>query len=61
MLTSGTLASLYALMGARDSMLTWLRRAVSDGSWAEEYLSVNPVYEPFRTDPEFKEILAELE
>jgi adenylate cyclase len=59
-LSSGTLAALYALVGDREQMITWLRRAVEDGSWAEEYLAVNPIYEPFRGDPEFREIVAEL-
>lgn len=59
-LTSGTLASLYALMGDRDDMLEWLHRAAEDGSWAEEYLSVNLVYEPYRDDPDFRKIVAEL-
>jgi serine/threonine-protein kinase len=57
---SGTLASIHALVGAREGVFRWLREAVADGSWAEEYLSVNPVYAPFRDDPEFREILAEI-
>lgn len=59
-LSSGNLAALYALVGSRDDVLRWLRRAASDGSWAEQYLAVNPVYEPFRNDPAFREILSEL-
>ncbi len=57
---SGTLASVHALVGAREGMLRWLRAAVSDGSWAEEYLLVNPAYDPFRDDPGFRSILEEL-
>lgn len=59
-LTSGNLATLYAMMGARDDMLAWLHRAVDDGSWADGYISVNPAFEPFRNDPDFKKIVAEL-
>lgn len=57
---SGTLASIHALVGARDGMLRWLHRAVEDGSWAEEYLVVNQAYAPFRTDPDFRDIVAEI-
>ena len=57
---SGTLASIHALVGERDGMLRWLRQAVADGSWAEEYLVVNQAYAPFRADPAFRDILAEI-
>ncbi len=57
---SGTLASIHALVGEREGMLRWLREAVSDGSWAEEYLVVNQAYAPFRADPAFRDILAEI-
>jgi TolB-like protein len=57
---SGTLASIHALVGERDGMLRWLRSAVTDGSWAEEYLVVNQAYAPFRADPAFRDILAEI-
>jgi TolB-like protein len=58
-LSSATLASLYALMGARDEAFQWLRRALEDGSWVDQYLAVNIVYEPYRGEAEFREILAE--
>jgi len=57
---SGTLASVHALVGSRDGMLRWLREAVADGSWAEEYLVVNPAYRPWRDDPGFRSILQEI-
>jgi TolB-like protein len=57
---SGTLASIHALVGAREGMLRWLRAAVADGSWAEEYLVVNPAYDPYRDDPGFRSILEEI-
>jgi len=57
---AGTLASIHALVGARAGMLRWLRQAVEDGSWAEEYLVVNQAYAPFRTDPGFREIVSEV-
>lgn len=59
-LPSSTLAALYALMGAQDESFRWLRRSVEDGSWVDQYLAVNLVYEPFREDPEFRGILSDV-
>jgi len=53
---SGTMAALSALVGERQSLYAWLERAVEDGSWVGQYLSVSPVYGPYRSDPEFLEI-----
>ncbi len=58
-LTSGVLASMYALVGARDEMLVWLRHSVEDGSWVDQFLPVNTVYAPFLDDPAFRSILSE--
>jgi hypothetical protein len=41
-------------------MLRWLRASLADGSWAEEYLVVNPAYEPYRDDPGFRSVLQEI-
>jgi TolB-like protein len=57
---SGTLAAVHALVGARAGMLRWLRASLADGSWAEEYLVVNPAYEPYRDDPGFRSVLQEI-
>jgi TolB-like protein len=57
---SGTLAAVHALVGAREGMLRWLRASLADGSWAEEYLVVNPAYEPYRDDPGFRSVLQEI-
>jgi TolB-like protein len=59
MLSSGALASLFALVGARDETLMWLARAVEDRSWVDQYPSVNSVYAPFRDDDAFRAILFE--
>jgi TolB-like protein len=57
-LSSGTLASLFALVGARDETLMWLERAVEDRSWVDQYLAVNSVYAPLRDDEAFRAILS---
>lgn len=58
--SAGTAASLAALLGAREQTLGWLRRAVDDRSWVDLYLGVNTIYDPFRGDPEFQEVLADV-
>ncbi len=56
-LTPGTVAALHGLLGARDGAIEWLRVAIDDHSWVDQYLRVNPAYDSVRDDPEFVEIL----
>ncbi len=57
-MSAGTVAALHGLLGARDGAIEWLRAAVIDRSWVDQYLRVNPAYDSVRDDPEFLEILA---
>lgn len=59
-LASGTLASLFALVGARDETFGWLQQAIEDGTWTDQYLAVNSVYAPFRSEAEFRDLLSEI-
>jgi TolB-like protein len=59
-LSSGTVASLYSLIGARDDALRWLRTSLEDRSWVDQYLRVNPAFDAVRGDPEFDMILGGL-
>jgi len=59
-LSSGTVASLYSLIGARDEALRWLRTSLEDRSWVDQYLRVNPAFDAVRGDPEFDLILGGL-
>jgi tetratricopeptide (TPR) repeat protein len=56
-LPAGTAAALYALVGANDEALNWLDASIDDGTWIDQYLRVNPVYDGLRGDPEFDRIL----
>ena len=56
-LTPGTVAALRGLLGAREGAIEWLRVAIEDHSWVDQYLRVNPAYDSVRDDPEFLEIL----
>lgn len=56
-LATGTVAALYGLLGAREASLRWLRAAVADRSWVDQYLRVNPAWDALRGDPAFEDIL----
>ena len=57
---SGTVAALYALVGAKEQALEWLQASLLDRSWVDQYFRVNPAYDVLRGDPEFERILQEL-
>jgi serine/threonine-protein kinase len=56
-LSSGTVAAIHGLLGQRDGAISWLRQAVADGSWVDQFLRVNPAYDAVRDDPAFVELL----
>ena len=59
-MSAGNAAALHGLLGAREGAIAWLRNAVDDGSWVDQYLRVNPAYDSVRDDPAFVEILLEI-
>ena len=59
-LPAGTTAALYALVGADDEALTWLRASIQDRSWIDQYLRVNPTYDALRGHSEFQSVLEEI-
>ena len=60
-MSAGTVAALHALLGAHEGALEWLRVAVEDGSWVDQYLRVNPAYDSVREHPDFLELLGRTE
>lgn len=54
-------ATLHAVKGEREKMLERLRRAVEIGLTDSANLKYSPWYAPYRDDPEFQAIVAELE
>lgn len=57
---AGTMARISAVLGAREEALEWLGSAVTDRSWVDQYLRVNPAYDALRGDAEFERILLEV-
>lgn len=56
-LPAGTTAALYALVGADDEAIRWLRESIDDRSWIDQYLRVNPAYDGLRGHPEFEGVM----
>jgi TolB-like protein len=59
-LTAGTTAALHALLGSDAEALRWLRAAVDDRSWVDQYLRVNWAFDGLRGEPSFEDILDEV-
>ena len=55
------LASAYAMEGMRDEAFEWLERAISLGNENRPWFEINPVWEPLREDPRFRELMRRIE
>ena len=48
----------YAALGDADSMFAWLDRAIDERSSSVAFLNVDPVLDPYRSDPRFAAAIA---
>ena len=51
------LATLHARVGEREQALSWLEKAFAERYDRMIYLSVDPVFEGFRADPKFADLV----
>ena len=51
------IAQIYAGLGDKDQAFAWLEKADEDRSRGIDYLNINPVFEPLRSDPRFQDLL----
>jgi eukaryotic-like serine/threonine-protein kinase len=51
------LASAYAMEGMREEAFEWLERAISRGNENKPWFETNPIWEPLRSDPRFRELM----
>jgi tetratricopeptide (TPR) repeat protein len=51
------IAIVYAGLGERDPALAWLDRAFEDKAWLIDELNVNPLFDAFRREPRFDELI----
>jgi tetratricopeptide (TPR) repeat protein len=54
------IAVIYIGMGETDSAMEWLEKAYQDRNASLVWLKVNPEFDPIRSDPRFKDLLARL-
>jgi tetratricopeptide (TPR) repeat protein len=51
------LASAYAMEGMYDEAFEWLERAINVGNENRPWFETNPVWEPLRQHPRFKQLM----
>jgi len=51
------MAFTYASLGDKDHAFAWLDKAVDQRNWCIIYLKNDPVWDPLRSDPRFKQLL----
>jgi len=54
------LAQIYAALGNREDTVTWLRAAYDDRAVWMGYLAVDPVFDQYRSDPRFQDLLKQV-
>ena len=54
------LAQIYAALNDKDQTFKWLETASDDRSVWMSYLAVDPVFEPYRSDPRFQHLLVKV-
>ena len=50
---AGLLYRAYAALGDADKVFLWLDRAIAERSWFVAFMNVDPVLDPYRSDPRF--------
>jgi hypothetical protein len=53
-------AGIYTGLGDKDSAFHWLDKAVTEHNDRLIYLKVDPIADPLRTDPRFKNLMNQL-
>jgi hypothetical protein len=53
-------ASIYVGLGDNDKAISWLEKAYTERSSKLIYLNANPLFDPLRSDPRFKELVGRM-
>jgi hypothetical protein len=48
---------IYAGLGERDTAFAWLQRAFEDKAWLIDEMNVDPLFDVFRGDPRFDDLI----
>jgi tetratricopeptide (TPR) repeat protein len=51
------IAMIYAGLGERDTAFAWLQRAFEDKAWLIDEMNVDPLFDVFRGDPRFDDLI----
>ncbi len=54
------IAIIYAGLGDRDNAFAWLERSFEDRAWIMDELNVNPLFDAFRGDPRFGDLIRKM-
>ena len=54
------IAIVYAALGEREQAFAWLEKVFSDKSYYVVWLTVDPVFDPYRADPRFQNLLTRI-
>lgn len=54
-------AALHVGLGQPDEALTWLETAMADRDWQIVFLGTEPIFDPLRSDPRFRDLLSSVE
>jgi tetratricopeptide (TPR) repeat protein len=57
---SPMIARIYLGLGEIDRAFEWLKRGVDERSYWNVFLKMDPVYDPIRNDPRFRDLLTEI-
>jgi hypothetical protein len=57
---SPMIARIYLGLGEIDRAFEWLKKGVDERSYWNVFLQMDPVYDPLRNDPRFRNLLMEI-
>ena len=53
-------AAIHVGLGDREAALEWLRRAYEERNWQLRFLGTEPLFDPLRSEPRFRELLEDV-
>jgi TolB-like protein/Tfp pilus assembly protein PilF len=56
-LPSTSFGVIYANLGDNNAAFQWMRKAIEEHDYEADWIAVNPIYDPLRSDPRFQELL----
>ena len=54
------IALVYAGLGERETAFSWLKQAFDERAWLMDQIGIDPMFDVFRSDPRFAELLRKM-